>query len=83
MLSYFRTNNVDLFSSIDISSPVAYILALAQQLHKFICIMESLDLNTEDDDILWTLSADNSYLVNTCYALINDSGIRSQYRKHI
>ena len=83
MLSYFRTNNVDLFSSIDISSPVAYILALAQQLHKFICIMESLDLNTEDDDILWTLSADNSYLVNTCYALINDGGIRSQYRKHI
>ena len=83
ILSYFRTNYVDLFSSIDISSPDAYILAIAQQLHKFISIMESLKLNTEVDDILWTPSADNSYSVKTCYALINDGGIRSQYRKHI
>ena len=83
MLLYFRSNSIDLFSSIDLSSSAAYILALAQQLHKFISIMESLQLNSEVDDILWTLFANNSYSVKTCYALINDGGIRSQFCKHI
>ena len=44
--------------------------------------MDTLELNTKVDDILWTPSTDNSYSVKTCYVLINDGGIRSQYRKH-
>ena len=75
ILSKFRTNHIDLFSIIDITSPVANVIA--QQMHKFINIMESLDLNSENDDILWSPSVDNSFSVKTCYALLNDSGLRS------
>ena len=83
MLMHFRSNSVDLFGNIDAFSSDAYILALAQQLHKFINIMESLQLNTEVDVIMWTLTANKFYSVKSCYALINDGGIRSQYNKHI
>ena len=78
MLLYFRTNSIDLFNSIDISSSDIYILALTQQLHKFISIMESLQLNIEVNVILWTLFANNSFSVKTCYVLINDGRIRLQ-----
>ena len=83
MLLYFRTNSIDLFNSIDISSSDIYILALTQQLHKFISIMESMQLNIEVNVILWTLFANNSFSVKTCYVLINDGRIRLQFSKHI
>ena len=50
ILLKFRTNHIDLFNINDITSPIVYVLT--QQMHKFINIMEFLDLNTENDDIL-------------------------------
>ena len=45
--------------------------------------MESLQLNTDVDDISWSLTVTKYYSVKLCYVLINDGGIRSQYNKHI
>ena len=81
LLLKFRMNQVDLFNIINISSPVAF--GLAQQMHQFINILDTLVLNLEDDDILWPPSEDNSFPVKTYYTLINDGGLRSQYRLHI
>ena len=52
MLSKFRTSHIGLFNNHSIRSFFAN--QISPQLHQFINIMESLDLNVEDDNILWT-----------------------------
>ena len=81
ILSKFRTSHIGLFSIQSITSFVANLISL--QLHKFINIMESLDLNSEDNDILWSSSADNIFSVKTCYNQLNDGGLRFQFRLNI
>ena len=80
-LSKFKRNYKDLFNFIDLASPIAN--KIYQQMHEFMNILEPLDLNSDDDVILWPPSTDNLFSVKTCYALLNDGGLRSQYRINI
>ena len=49
------------------------------QLIEFNTIMEALELSPDNDSISWSASSDNLYSVKSCYALLNDGGLRSLY----
>ena len=72
-LVIFNNNSIGSFNFIQISS----------QLHKFINIMESLSLSSEEDNLQWTLTSNNIFSVKSCYGFLNDGGLRSQFMNSI
>lgn len=81
MLMKFSTNHLDIFNNNNISSLNAN--HISSQLHQFTNIMESLVLNNEEDKMQWILTANNTFSVKSCYVLLNDGGLRSQFRNNI
>ena len=77
----FSTNHLDIFNNNSISSFNANQISL--QLHQFTNIMESLALSNEEDKIQWILRANNTFSVKSCHVLLNDGGLRSQFRNNI
>ena len=75
MISSFHQRGADLFKL----SP-NHSLALLLQLGS---IINSVTLSTEGDSISWTLSWTNASTVRSCYHVLNDGGLRSQFKSTI
>ena len=45
--------------------------------------MESLALSNEEDKMQWILTTNTTFSVKSCYASLNDGGLRSQFRNSI
>ena len=50
---------------------------------RFYDILNSIQLNDEDDVISWYLTSSNVFIVKSCYNILNDGGRRSLYKKSI
>ena len=81
VFSKFRRNDMTLFKPFDPNSPIAP--KIFHQLLKFNAILESLVLNPDRDSISWSVSSNTIYSVKSCYALLNDGGLRALYANDI
>ena len=54
-----------------------------QQLLEFNAILESLVLSSDIDSMSWSVSSNKFYSMKSCYAILNDGGLRSQHAMDI
>ena len=77
VFSKHRRNDLSLFMLFDSNTPIAS--KIFHQLLEFDAIMEFLVLSLDNDAISWSVSLEKLYSVRSCYALLNDGGLRSQH----
>ena len=79
--SKHRRNYLGLFMPFDPNTPLAN--KIFHQLLEFNAILESLVLSSENDAMSWSVSSNKLYSVKSCYAILNDGGLRSQHAMDI